>query len=208
MGLYDYDLYLFRTYSSQAVLPKVFDAGLLRRVNNEDAVLQEQVNCIYSEGVNSARSDLPLTVIKLFFNNSHFEQFISQNWQSFLDWFWQVVHITQVEYAFMMGSFDGVEQRGESLQQQTFAQIPNVYDKGDIKVIHPFMYFSKRIINSRLKHPSTRIPEYTYYEKTDLGVVLALLAKDLQTNNIEIVEFGPSYKHLLNQFLQLSRDKS
>lgn len=201
MALYDYDLILIKRFSGQSIINELFKADLIHYLDDTNGIVLEEINISYRENVNRSDPICQYNIVTLALNTGQFEKILKSNAKFFLHWFWKLVKVTNIDYAFITPeSYAEYYSAGNITSEVVYNDVYNVLNYGKIKVIHPFMFFADELYNGNMCTVAQNAPYFTVYRKKDIGCLLMFIDGTLESNHIEILDPGEMYADLLRHF--------
>ncbi len=202
MSLYEYDLYLIRELEKGEILPEIINLGLLQTIDDDEVAILGEINCFFSEVINQIIPSCPLRIVKLELDGVQFEQFIGNSGQVFISWLKEVVKKLDIAYSFIGGGASAAYYKeGGITSEKIFRQIGNLIETGKVEIVHPVMFFSKRIGIGKICDLAKKSP-YTVCEMPRIGCLILLIDGNIQEGKIEILDPGIIYSRLLKSFQQ------
>lgn len=200
MSLYEYDLYLIRELEKGELLSEIINSGFLEDVNDDEALILKQVTCFFGEVINQEVSSCPLRIVKLELDSAQLEQLLKSNAQEFILWLQEIIKMLDPAYVFLGGgSSSSYYEVGGITSEIIFKQIGYLIETGVVEIVHPVMFFSKRIGKGEVCDLAKRSP-YAACEIPGLGCLLLLIDNSIEDNQIEILDPGSIYPELRNYF--------
>jgi hypothetical protein len=205
MALYEYELYLLREADRGDIAQDLLAAGLLELAEGTALRLPFGVHAEWSESTNRVRTSMPLRILTLALETSEFEDILTREPASFINWLWAVCERASIAYAFMSpGSYAAYYQAGGITAEKVFSQVGELVEKGDIRFVHPLMFFAERAGGGRACAVAREAPIYHVDYKASVGCLLMLIDGDPARGPLEILDPGTAYPRVAKYFGQSS----
>lgn len=201
MSLYEYDLYLIREFDQGELLDEIIKSGLLKPIDNEEALILEKISCFFREVINQVVPSCPIRIVKLELDDVQLEKFLQYNPQIFISWLEQLFKQHNIAYAFIEDSqYSSYHETEGITSRMVFEQIGHLIEMGTVEIVHPVMFFAERLGNGKVCEMAKKASLYTIYEIPETGCMLLLLRGSIDSNHIEILDPGSIYPILRHNF--------
>ena len=189
MALYTYSLFLLRESARGSFIEDLQSAGLIQTAPAEIELLGLRCSPSTTHDVAGA------SVIELVPNDSEFERLLAERGNELVSWLWRAMEDAGLLYAFIPGGGDfKYYEDGVSTEKAAWTQLPELFETGKVRIVHPFMMFAARLGQSR---PCEKVKTLNWGLsecREGIGCMLGLTAD--KEHGFEILEPGTTYPQL------------
>jgi hypothetical protein len=201
MSLYEYNLYLVREAARGEILPAVERPGLVVRTGEEEGVAGAEIHCYVDEWPLAGGDSAAVRVLRLMLDPDAVEQELHDAPSAFVDWLWDVLAAADAAYAFMgEGGYAEYFTQGRMTIQDVLGQMGALVEHGEVRYVHPLMFFAERLADGALCEVAATAPGYRVTRRAGAGCLLLLTSVNAESGSMEILDPGTAYGRLSRHF--------